>query len=530
MKKRILSTLAATCLLAGIGVAPTAAAAPQAPDYTPAPVDWGPCESEPLVQAGAECGTVEVPLDYDDPEGEKISLAVSRVKATVPAEEYQGVMLVNPGGPGGSGLNLAVLGGSVPKGAGDAYDWIGFDPRGVGSSTPAASCDPQYFGYDRPDYRPTTPELEKFWLDKSAGYADACKANGRLLDNIKTTDNVADMNSIRNALGAERINFYGFSYGTYLGQVFGTLYPDKLRRVVMDGVVNVEDVWYQANLNQDVAFEHNIQVYFDWIARYDEVFGLGTSGDEVEKQFYTQKERLDAEPAEGKIGSDEWTDLFLSAGYGQRNWETIAHAFSGWVHRGESAPLVELYDASAGQGDDNGYAMYLGTECTDAQWPTEWDQWKKDNWKVHKKAPFETWANAWYNAPCMTWPAEAGTPVEVDGSEVDSALLISEEKDGATPYAGALEARKRFPNASLISLPGGTTHSGSLGGNACLDDQIADYLLTGELPERRPGNNHSDTTCEPLPQPVPEGAQSAARAPHQQPEVLQEALKANHRR
>ena len=171
MKKRLLSTSAALCLLAGsVALVPTATAQPT-PAFTPAPIEWGPCDSEPLKDA--ECGMVEVPLDYDDPEGEKISLAVSRVKATVPADEYQGVMLVNPGGPGASGLDLAVLGESVPQGAGAAYDWIGFDPRGVGSSAPAVSCDPNYVGYDSQDYRPTTPELEKFWLDKTAGYADA---------------------------------------------------------------------------------------------------------------------------------------------------------------------------------------------------------------------------------------------------------------------------------------------------------------------------------------------------------------------
>ena len=173
MKKRLLSTTAALCLLAGSTALVPAATAQPAPAYTPPPVQWGPCESESLVEAGAECGMVEVPLDYDDPEGEKISLAVSRVKAKVPKEQYQGVMLVNPGGPGGSGLNLATLGSSVPKKAGEAYDWIGFDPRGVGSSAPAVSCDPNYVGYDSQDYRPTTPELEKFWLDKTAGYADA---------------------------------------------------------------------------------------------------------------------------------------------------------------------------------------------------------------------------------------------------------------------------------------------------------------------------------------------------------------------
>lgn len=144
-----------TAGLVAVGAAaPQAGQAQETPEFTPAPVAWGPCEAERLATAGAECGLVEVPLDYDEPEGTKIKLAVSRVLHTTPEAEYQGVMLVNPGGPGGSGLGLSLLGGAVPNGAGASYDWIGFDPRGVGSSEPALSCIPDHAGFNRPDYQP----------------------------------------------------------------------------------------------------------------------------------------------------------------------------------------------------------------------------------------------------------------------------------------------------------------------------------------------------------------------------------------
>jgi pimeloyl-ACP methyl ester carboxylesterase len=510
-----------------VGLSPTigAAAAEPAPDFDPAPIQWGPCANEGMQKAGAECGTLSVPMDYADPAGEQVSLAISRVKHTVPDDQYQGVMLVNPGGPGGSGLAMSTIGTAVPKGAGAAYDWIGFDPRGVGASTPAISCDPNYFSYDRPHYVPTTPELEQTWLDRSEGYAKACGNTGKLLEHIKTTDVVEDMESIRKALDVEQINYYGFSYGTYLGQVYGTLHPERLRRVVMDGVVNAKDVWYQANLNQDVAFDRNIKIFFDWIAKHDATYHLGTTGADVEKLYYEQVAKLDQQPAGGVIGSAEWNDVFLSAGYAESVWDKRAKAFSGWVHNGDWQTLKTIYDNANPPGDDNGYAVYLSVQCTDVQWPQSWEQWKKDNWNTHQKAPFETWANAWFNAPCLFWPAKPGKPVNVDGSKVASALLISEELDAATPFPGALEARKRFPNASLISLPGGTTHSGSLGGNACLDNQIADYLATGKLPARQPGEG-PDTTCEPLPQPTPASVGTMSTRP-QQPAALQEALPTN---
>src|SRR4029453_13592843 len=128
--------------------------------------------------------------------------------------------------------------------------------------------------------------------------------------------------------------------------------------------------------------------------------------------------------------------------------------------------------------------------------------WTKDNWRVHRLAPFETWGNAWYNAPCLTWGAKAGTPVQVDGAKAPPILLVSETLDAATPYAGSLEVRKRFPRAALIEGVGGTTHSGSLFGNSCVDGAIAAYLTDGALPQRVKANT-SDKKCPPLAPPSP---------------------------
>jgi pimeloyl-ACP methyl ester carboxylesterase len=500
----VLST--AALVLAGAFAAPVAAHAdePTPPGFQPAPIAWAPCTSPGLSAAGGECGFVEVPLDYAEPTGTKIKLAVSKIKASVPAEQYQGVMLVNPGGPGGSGLGYSQLGGAVPDGAGDAYDWIGFDPRGVGSSVPALSCVPDYAGYNRPDYQPEGGQ-EAEWLARAEAYAKACAANGgELLDHLTTVDTVTDIDSIRKALGAEQINWYGFSYGTYLGQVYGTLFPQNVRRMVLDGIVDERDVWYEANLNQDVAFERGIGEFFDWVAKFDSVYGLGATGDEVEALYYSTQDELRVTPA-GPIGPSEWNDLFLGAGYNVQAWPGVADTFAAWVKDKDAAALKDAYDGSTDTTDDNGYAMYLATQCTDAQWPTDWDVWREDNTRVDAEAPFETWANAWFNAPCAFWPAEAGEPVDIDVSGVESALLINETFDGATPFNGALHARELFPNSALIEGVGGTTHSASLSGIACTDDKIAAYLATGELPERQAGEG-SDVQCEPLPQPDPTAA------------------------
>ncbi|NIH81086.1 alpha/beta hydrolase [Amycolatopsis viridis] len=522
MSKLVPGILAAG-VLASCLVATPAAAAP--PEFVPAPIQWGPCESDGLARARAECGFLAVPLDYQDPAGAKISLAVSRVRHT--NSDYQGVMLVNPGGPGGSGLELSALGRAVPKGAGNSYDWVGFDPRGVGSSRPALSCDPGHFGYNRPAYVPATPQLEQSWLGTSRDYATACAKNGPLLEHMRTTDVARDLDSLRQALGAEQINYYGFSYGTYLGQVYATRYPERVRRMVLDSNVDPRKVFYQANLDQDVAFDRNIKVYFDWLARHDDAYHLGTTAEAVEDLWYAQQRELSEEPAGGVIGPDEWTDIFLQAGYYQSTWEDLAKAFAGWVHQRDWQTLKTRYDRTSSPGDDNGFAVYNAVQCTDAPWPRSWTTWKVDNWITYAKARFETWGNAWYNAPCRTWPVPAGKAVDVDGRRVAGALLIGEEFDAATPFTGNLEVRRRFPRSSLIGEPGGTTHAGSLSGDACVDDRIADYLATGALPPRQKGDG-PDALCDPLPEPVPGGAAGARadRARAGQPAVLRDVLRA----
>jgi len=511
MRRAVVALATSGLLAAGLITAPLAQAAPQAPaaapDFQPAPAKFGTCTAPRLVAAKAECATVTVPMDYTNPEGATVGLAISRVKHTVAEARYQGITLVNPGGPGGSGLGLSTLGAAVPNKVGSSYDWIGFDPRGVGSSTPALSCDGNIAGYNRPYYIPETPKDEAAWLKKDAAYTAACAVKGKqLLQHLTTVDSAKDMDSIRKALGAKQINYYGFSYGTYLGSVYATLYPKNVRRMVLDGNVDPTRVWEAANYDQDRAFEKTIKIYFAWVAKYDSIYHLGKTEAAVEKLYYNQYQKLRTTPAGGKIGSSEWNDIFLQAGYYVFGWEDIATAFSKWVNDKDPAPLLALYPPP---GDDNGYAIYLGVQCSDAKWST-YPQFRQKNAEVYKKAQFLTWGNAWFNAPCTFWPAKPKTPpVDVDGSKVPGILLVSETLDAATPYSGSLELRKRFPKSSLVEGVGGTTHAGTLSGSACENTAVANYLATGALPERVSGNQ-SDQKCAPNPQPVPTGLADTA--------------------
>jgi pimeloyl-ACP methyl ester carboxylesterase len=514
------STVTAATDAAADAALTTAAAA-----YTPPAIKWTKCGIDVLDSRNAQCGYLVVPLDYKKPKGTKIKLAVSRVKHTVKASKYQGIMLVNPGGPGGSGLTLSVLGEFVPKKAGANFDWIGFDPRGVGSSVPSLSCDGGYFLHDRPDYRTTTAAKEKVWLARSKAYAAKCKksAGSKLLAHAKTTDTVADMDSLRKALGRKQLSLYGFSYGTYLGQVYATLHPKQVHKMVLDGDVDPRKIWYSANLGQNVAFEKSIKVFFGWVAKYDSVYHLGTTEAAVEAQYYTQLDKLDAKASDG-VGSDELNDVFVQAGYYVYGWTDVASAFAGLVNDGSAAAVRALYDDAnpSGKGTDNGFAMYLATQCTEGTWPAQWSTWTKDNAASYAKAPFLTYNNEWFNAPCHYWGAKSSTPVKVNGSKAPAILLINETLDGATPYSGAIELRKRFPKARLIEGVGGTTHAGSLSGVDCTDLAIAAYLNTGKLPKRVAGNT-SDKQCSPVPQPDPTSLSAATVAPDFRSQILAQA-------
>jgi pimeloyl-ACP methyl ester carboxylesterase len=490
---------------------------------TPSAINWGPCSEADLQAAGAQCGYVSVPLSYSDPTGPQIQLAVSRIEHTSSAANYQGVIITNPGGPGGSGLDLntfltPVLQQEGYTAAADDYDWIGFDPRGVGSSIPTISCEPNYEGPDRPNYVPWTPSLLNTWETRSEGYASACANQNAeqtaLLHNMTTADNAEDINSIREALGVSQITYYGFSWGTDLGQTYATLFPRTLRRLILDSNVNMTRPGFDDfNLDQDAPFNTNEDKWFAWLAQYDDVYHLGATQSAVETLFYDTEESLENNPAGGVVGPDEWVDAFLDAGYYEETWVELAQVFSDYINDDNTGELVDLYNSVDAPGDDNELAVYLSVLCTDSAWPTNWNTWTSSSWATFQIAPFETWANTWFNAPCQSWPVPGGPQFKVNGDGVQSALLIDETGDAATPFPGSLVTRRLFPNSVLLAEPGGTSHADSLSGDLCVDGTIARYLTTGQLPARKPAAEW-DKTCPPIPVPVPPSTAAAATAAH----------------
>ncbi|HEX3193736.1 MAG TPA: alpha/beta hydrolase [Streptosporangiaceae bacterium] len=465
---------------------------------------WHACTGAAAQQGVPQCTTLSVPVDYANPGGRHISLALDMVPATAPKSQQQGVLLVNPGGPGASGLPLAaeVAQGLSPDVAAQ-YDIVGFDPRGVGSSVPALSCDRSFFDGPRPNYIPANPAAEQVLINRAKTYAADCgKRFGWLLPHMTTEDTARDMDAIRAAFGVSKINYYAFSYGTYLGQVYATLFPDRVRRMVLDSVVDPTGVWYADNVDQDYAFQGRMEAFFAWVAKYDSTYHLGSTAEQVQSAWYRARNRLLAHPVNGTIGADEFDDTFLQGGYLDELWPGFAQALSSYLNEGQAGDLISQYQGYGKQGE-NEFAVYNAVQCSDVGWPRNWSFWTSDTERIYAKAPFQAWDNAWFNAACAFWPVKGpAKPLQIKGTGLPGILMLQGTLDPATPYAGAQDAHKLLPSARMVVVKGGGNHGQSMEqpSNSCVQGYLNAYLATGALPTA-PGQQNA--TCPAVPAPTP---------------------------
>ncbi|AJE87031.1 TAP domain protein [Streptomyces albus] len=471
-------------------------------------IDWKDCPADWELASPIQCGWVTVPVDYAKPDGKKIKLAVDRAKSTGTKDERQGALVYNPGGPGGSGMRFPTrittknpLWTKTSK----AYDFVGFDPRGVGHSAPISCIDPQEFvKAPKADPVPDNEADKRAQRKLAAEYADGCaERSGAMLPHMTTPNTARDLDVIRAALGEKKLNYLGVSYGTYLGAVYGTLFPDHVRRMLVDSVVNPsrEKIWYQANLDQDVAFQGRWEDWTKWVAENDAAFHLGDTQEKVQAQWEKLRAAAKKEPIGGVVGPAELISFFQSAPYYDSAWVPTAEVWSKYV-AGDTEALVEaagpdLSDTKGNASSENGNAVYTAVECGDAKWPTSWQRWDRDNTRLHKDHPFMTWANAWMNLPCATWPAKQHTPVHVkSGKGLPPVLIVQAERDAATPYGGAVELHKRFKGSRLITEKDAGSHGVTGAVNPCINDRVDTYLLTGKVGDR-------DATCAPHATPKP---------------------------
>ncbi|MET9952041.1 alpha/beta hydrolase [Streptomyces sp. NPDC006339] len=490
-------------------------------------IRFGPCPAVERLPAPVECGTVRVPLDYAHPEGTRIPLTVSRVRASGPAAGRQGALVFNPGGPGASSTYFPLAAGlPVWERIAAAYDLVGYAPRGVGRSAPVSCQDPA----DRvtgPTLAPTIPSevYKKERIARAKTYAQGClNRTGPALRHYHSLNNARDLEVLRAALGEPRLTYMGASYGTYFGALYATLFPHRVRRMVFDAPVNPapERVWYVNNLDQSLAFERRWADFRTWAAKHDAVYGLGTTAAEVGENYERVRVELAASPAGGRVGPGQLHGAMLQALYDDRFWAARAGALGAYLKGdpkplvAQAAPAVPTRTGEPASGDPgNGAAVYTAVECNDAPWPEDFALWDRDNTRLARQAPFETWDNVWANLPCAYWKAPRQKPLDVRTGPgvLPPVLILAAERDAAAPYEGALEMQRRLSGSALVTERGAGTHGIAGGANACVNRHLERYLLTGAVPAVRAeggaGGAGSGKTpvrrasCAPHPEPDP---------------------------
>ncbi|WP_160049328.1 alpha/beta fold hydrolase [Nocardiopsis sp. JB363] len=474
-------------------------------------VEWEECEDFYLT--GLDCATVEVPLDYGAPEGERIDVGVSRRPAQGDEKERQGVLFTNPGGPGATGRITADEIGSTPLG--QAYDVIGMDPRGLGASTWLdCEVDPPVL-----DTHPTDEEIEQIF-DQRRQYAESCdEAESDQRPHFTTANTARDMDVVRAVLGEERIDYIGASYGTYLGAVYGTLFPERLDRAVLDSAVDPDGVWRENFLAQARATTDNVERYTDWLADRDDEFGLGATREEVVRSFEQTSERLREEPREAENGMIYDEDYFRSlvgiSADDQGAWDESALVFEALV---EETPLPEAPE-TPGDPDmpmppedpeeaeeqlerlDGPPHLLWAIHC-EAEWPTDPDQYRADMREFRDAHAFGPAATQAGPPVCMFAEEQPTEPaVDLTREWETPALVIAGEFDSKTPYQGAANMADRLDSPLLTVVDDGrhVFYGSSVSDPEgeplypCVAEMVEAYLLDGQDPQ--------DTSCHDRPRP-----------------------------
>lgn len=492
MRFRLAFAAAATLALTA-PAAPALAAPSLSPTPSPTPsLSFGACPADIAEPFPAlTCATLQVPLDYLRPFGQSISLLVTKHAAKDPAKRL-GSLVLNPGGPGGGGASYA---GSLtkPDSTGftrlesavlDAYDVIGFDPRGVEHSNPISCAEPDYFTPPQPDpdLLAKRDELWKVW----SGYADGCAAKtGALLPYLGTENVARDLDGLRAALGDAKLNYVGFSYGTYLGAVYGKLYPQNVGRMIIDGNVDPtpKDVWYKASLNQATAMQKRFDSYLTWISKYDNVFHLGKSYAAVQANWKRTLADFRGAPR-GATGGSELLGTALGMMYSESAWTPFAQAISAYAVDGDSTPLAEFAAPYIAPEAEQPLAVFNAVVCSDSAWPADRATWERDTAKAAQTSQF-----AWYNvftSPCHHWPVPTKGRPEITGAGLPGILMFNTIGDPATPYEGALKLHQALPTSRLVTEQNSGKHCVFANSRSAVNTAVnaigTKYLLTGELP------------------------------------------------
>jgi pimeloyl-ACP methyl ester carboxylesterase len=436
---------------------------------------------------GYQCSSLLVPIDYLHPDGATMHIAVIRKPAT---GTHRGSLIINPGGPGASGIEYARSAASQFAGVTSGYDLVSFDPRGVGQSRPIRCLTTaQLDQFVHIDPTPDTPAEHAQVVQSSKQFANDCwKKNGNYLEHVGTIDAARDMDVLRAALGDAKLTYYGASYGTYLGAKYAQLFPTRIRAMVLDGALDPTQPLFAENKVQAEGFETDLRDFLANCASQSSC-PLGDTEASAEQGLDRLQARVDANPiavGDRSLGPGEFFEGLALGLYSTTYWPNLRTALAD-AQNGDGRLLLLFSDALTGRNDNsdtynNLIESNLAINCIDRPSPTSiaaYDQAAKDFGKL---APHFGTPIAYGSMPCAFWPVppvEQVHPVTAPGAP--PIVVIGTTRDPATPYVWAKALAKQLSSGVLVTYDS-DGHTAYGGGNPCITSDVNGYLNDLKIP------------------------------------------------
>ncbi|WP_370617362.1 alpha/beta hydrolase [Mumia sp. Pv 4-285] len=439
-----------------------------------------------------ECASAEVPLDYAAPDGERVTLQLRRLPAGDPGARV-GSLFINPGGPGGSGVDyVASFTASAGDDVLDAYDVVGFDPRGVGASTPLECADTaQLDAYVNTDPTPDDASEEQAYYDAAKTLGERCQSqSGDLASHVSTVEVAKDLDILRAVVGDSSLHYLGASYGTMIGATYAELFPKRAGRLVLDGAIDPTIDAEGLNRGQAEGFQTALVAYLESCTK-DADCPLGNDVDAAQQKLSDFLGDLDQNPLATSTSGRPLTEALGFYGiavtlYVEEYWELLTRALR-QAFDGNGTQLLFLADQYLSR-DENGYTdnsvvALNAVNCLDDPSTVTLDQARDSQAEFTEASPVFGRSFAWSPVTCTAWPIKPAEPApEIDAAGAPPIVVVGTTRDPATPYRWAQAMAAQLDSGVLVSRDG-DGHTGYSMGNECVDDAVDDFLVTGTPPK-----------------------------------------------
>jgi len=464
------------------GSRPTFASVDQAYAQT---VTWSPCSPQGVP---AECATVFVPTDYEQPALGTTAIAVARFQT---ASSPKGDLFINPGGPGSAGIGFAAYLTRVAPTLAGTYDLVGFDPRGTGQSDPLVCLDTAHLdALNALDPTPSTDAARQQRIDLIDAQGAACLQNsGLLADHVTTIEAARDIDVLRAVLGDAKLDYFGFSYGTFLGTTYAALFPDKVDRFVLDGAVAPGLSTMAASEVQTQGFQTAITAYIKDCVTKVQSCPLGSNADAAASKLRQLLVSVDQNPLSTNDPARPLTQALAFAGiadtmYNRASWSSLTGALAQALAGNGSALLAlsdEYFDRSNGSYTTNLIQANEAINCLDeevAGGPTQVPESKF----VADSPIFGDIIFGMADHGCGDWPPKTTlTPPDYSAPGTPPILVVGTTRDPATPLIWAQQLASTLDNGVLLTR-NGDGHTAYLSGNRCIVQNVDDFLIGGTVP------------------------------------------------